>query len=113
MHEAVPAEMHREHGAFRFADAPDRYMQPAFDLELAARHCIEHEWAEQLEDIALRRLMLHFRPGLSRQSFADLAALLVEKGKLQSAEVAAAIDRCAARLKNHFGLNLRHQRFVV
>ena len=81
-------------------------MQPAFDLQLAARHCIDHEWAEQLEDIALRRLMLHFRPGLNRQSLADLATVLVEKGKLQPAEVAAAINNCATRLKNHFGIVL-------
>jgi hypothetical protein len=59
-----------------------------------------------LEDLVERRLMLHFSPGLARQTLADLATQLVRHGKLSAAYVPAAIDSCAARLSSHFGISL-------
>jgi glycerol-3-phosphate dehydrogenase len=64
------------------------------------------EWATRLEDIVERRLMLHFQPNVTRQSLADIADELIKHGKLAAAGAPAAIDRCAARLKSHFGITL-------
>lgn len=67
---------------------------------------ISDEWATRLEDIVERRLMLHFQPGLCRQSLADVAEELVKRGKLATGEAPLAIDRCAMRLQSHFGIKL-------
>jgi len=67
---------------------------------------IQREWVMRLEDLVERRLMLHFSPDLTRQTLADLAAALVQQGKLAAAEVPSSIDRCAARLRSHFGIQL-------
>jgi glycerol-3-phosphate dehydrogenase len=72
--------------------------------ESLACYAIDHEWATRLEDLVERRLMLHFSPDLSRQTLADLAQALVESGNLAEHEVPAAVDRCAARLQSHFGI---------
>jgi glycerol-3-phosphate dehydrogenase len=69
---------------------------------------IQQEWVARLEDLVERRLMLHFSPHLSRGMLADLATELVQHGKLAPADVQASIDRCLARLKSHFGINLAH-----
>jgi hypothetical protein len=50
--------------------------------------------------------MLHFSPHLSRQTLADVAEALVQQGQLGTTDVPASIDRCAARLKQHFGISL-------
>jgi glycerol-3-phosphate dehydrogenase len=71
-----------------------------------AQWAITHEWATRLEDLVERRLLLHFEPRLSRQKLADLAAALVQTGKLAASDTSAAIDRCAARLRSHFGIDL-------
>jgi glycerol-3-phosphate dehydrogenase len=67
---------------------------------------IAEEWATRLEDLVERRLMLHFSPHLSRQTLADVAEALVQQGQLGTTDVPASIDRCAARLKQHFGISL-------
>jgi glycerol-3-phosphate dehydrogenase len=73
-------------------------------LRSGAVQAIEREWATRLEDIVERRLILHFAPQLSREMLAALAGTLVEAGKLLPGEVEAAVDRCAARLRHHFGI---------
>jgi glycerol-3-phosphate dehydrogenase len=67
---------------------------------------VGHEWATRLEDLVERRLMLHFSPRLSRRTLADLAGVLVQQGRLDLAEAQPAIDRCAERLRTHFGIDL-------
>lgn len=79
--------------------------QQAFSAEVVG-HAINHEWAARLEDLVERRLMLHFSPHLSRQMLAELANALVQNGKLSLADTTAAIERCAARLRSHFGIHL-------
>ncbi|MDX1944478.1 MAG: FAD-dependent oxidoreductase [Pirellulaceae bacterium] len=72
----------------------------------AAAWSIGHEWGTRLEDLVERRLLLHFSPDLSRRMLADLAGLLIQQGKLDLADAQPAIERCAARLKAHFGIDL-------
>jgi glycerol-3-phosphate dehydrogenase len=68
---------------------------------------VQDEWAARLEDIVERRLMLHFSPDLSRATLAAIAAELVQLGKLRVTDTAAAVERCATRLADHFGIKLR------
>jgi glycerol-3-phosphate dehydrogenase len=70
------------------------------------RAAVESEWATRLEDIVERRLMLHFSPHLSRDMLAEIAAALVQSGRLWPADVAGSIERCTLRLRDHFGINL-------
>jgi glycerol-3-phosphate dehydrogenase len=79
--------------------------QKAFPPEVV-RHAIENEWITRLEDLVERRLMLHFSPTLSRRMLVQLAAALVQSGKLAPGEVDTAVERCARRLQNHFGIQL-------
>jgi glycerol-3-phosphate dehydrogenase len=72
----------------------------------AAGWSIQNEWATHLEDLVERRLLLHFSPDLVRAMLAELAAVLVQQGQLPPGQAEAAIDRCQARLKEHFGLDL-------
>jgi len=71
---------------------------------------IHDEWVTRLEDIIERRLMLHFSPHLSRRTVADIAAALVQSGKLRADAVALAVERCVARLRQHFGIELDTRR---
>jgi glycerol-3-phosphate dehydrogenase len=71
-----------------------------------ARWAIEHEWAERIEDLVERRLMLIYEPGLSRQTINDLADLLIEAGKLDSATRQSAIDATVARCQSLYGRSL-------
>lgn len=75
---------------------------PTVSLEIV-REAVDQEWATHLEDIAERRLMLHFSPHLSRANLADIASSLVQLGKLPAADADNAIDRCVNRFGQHFG----------
>jgi glycerol-3-phosphate dehydrogenase len=79
--------------------------QPAIPGAVA-QSAIKHEWVTNLEDLVERRLMLHFSPQLSRDVLIMLAKELVQQGKLAVADIPAAVDTCATRLKSHFGLKL-------
>ena len=72
----------------------------------AAQWAVEHEWVTRLEDLVERRLMWHFSPDLSRARLSELAAILIQQGRLNSSDKAAAIERCTARLQSHFGIHL-------
>ena len=76
------------------------------DFTALAKSAIDREWATTLEDLVERRLMLHFSPRLSYQTLTELAAALVEAGKLAERDVPQAIERCTARLLSHFGIRL-------
>jgi glycerol-3-phosphate dehydrogenase len=71
-----------------------------------ARHAIEQEWGARLDDLVERRLMLLYDAGLSRRTLEDLAALLVENGRLSAADAPREVEACAARLLQHFGRRL-------
>jgi len=70
-----------------------------------ARWVIAHEWVARIEDLLERRLMLIYEPGLSRRTIRELAALMIESGKLelaaQEAAVEAAVQRCEAIYGRH------------
>jgi glycerol-3-phosphate dehydrogenase len=71
-----------------------------------ARWIIENEWAERIEDLLERRLMLIFEPGLSRQTIGDLADLLIEAGKLDAATRESAIETAVRRCREIYGRTL-------
>jgi glycerol-3-phosphate dehydrogenase len=75
----------------------------------AAAWAIEQEWATCLEDLVERRLMWHLSPDLSRGKLSELADILIQQGRLDEREKAAAIDRCIARLQSHFGIHLNSE----
>jgi glycerol-3-phosphate dehydrogenase len=64
---------------------------------------IENEWAERIEDLLERRLMLIFEPGLSRQTIGDLADLLIDAGKLEAAAREPAIETAVRRCREIYG----------
>jgi glycerol-3-phosphate dehydrogenase len=69
----------------------------------AARVCIREEWATTLEDLLERRLMLSFEPRLSRRAIEQAAEALVEEGLLGCDAVPAAVEQCAAGLRERHG----------
>ena len=67
------------------------------------RWSITREWATTLNDLVERRLILIFEPTLQRATLEELADLLIESGKLGSAERDAEIERCIASLEKFQG----------
>jgi glycerol-3-phosphate dehydrogenase len=67
------------------------------------RWMIRHEWAERLEDLVERRLMLLYKERLSVGCLRQLADLLVAEGRLPRADVDSAVERTIERLEKHFG----------
>lgn len=87
---------------------PNRAARPADEShcelsENIVRAVIRDEWVTQLSDLVERRLLLHFHPGLSRGVLHQLAAWLVEAGKLAPGQVAPAVEKAQQRLEAHFG----------
>ena len=74
-----------------------------------ARWVIDHEWVTKLDDLVERRLMLLYHPALRRKCLEQLADLLIEAGKLQTAEKTSAVDAVIRRLQSHFGKNVTNQ----
>ncbi len=72
-----------------------------------ARWVITHEWVERIEDLLERRLMLIYEPGLSRRTIRELAALLIESGKLEMAAQEAAVEAAVRRSEAIYGRQLR------
>jgi glycerol-3-phosphate dehydrogenase len=68
---------------------------------------IQTEWVTHLEDLVERRLILHFTPHVSQTTLTQLAQALVLHGKLNATDVDQSINRCAARLKSHFGVQIK------
>lgn len=77
---------------------------PGTELPIAfARWVIENEWVTTLDDLAERRLMLLFQPGLSRDCLEQLAGCLVEAGRLDPKQSSAAVQATIDRLSACFG----------
>jgi glycerol-3-phosphate dehydrogenase len=68
-----------------------------------ARWVIQNEWVTTLDDLVERRLMLLYHPQLGVACLTMLAEMLVEEGKLTSAEVADVVQGTSSRLTAHFG----------
>jgi len=68
-----------------------------------ARWIIDNEWAERIEDLVERRLMLIYEPGLSRQTMGDLAELLVEAGRLDAGARDPAVETAVQRCREIYG----------
>lgn len=82
----------------------DRKMLADVPLPRAfVRWVVENEWVATLEDLIERRLMLLYRPNLSRQAIADLASVLVECGRLPQERIEAAMDAAIDRLRSRYG----------
>jgi len=74
------------------------------DLPIANAHfAIEHEWAQTLDDLVERRLMLLFHHPLTWRCLEQLAGVLVEHGRLAEHERDPTIVATIARLKSRFG----------
>lgn len=71
-----------------------------------ARSTIEHEWVTTLDDLVERRLLLLYDSGTTRATLHELAALLVEAGKLGVADVDAAVESTVARWAQFYGRRL-------
>lgn len=70
------------------------------------RWCIREEWPRRLADLVERRLMLIYRPRLSRDTLKRLAGLLVEAGLLLEEDLESEIDHATRRLRDFFGKNV-------
>ncbi len=74
------------------------------DVPIALAHfAIKHEWAQTLDDLVERRLMLLFHHPLTRRCLEQLAGVLVEHGRLAERERDSAIAATITRLKSRFG----------
>lgn len=69
----------------------------------AARFCIREEWANSLEDLVERRLMLSFEERLSRRAIEQVADALVQEGLLGRDAKSAAVETCVAGLRERHG----------
>ncbi len=67
------------------------------------RWTIRNQWAERLDDLVERRLMLLYKERLTIGCLRQLADVLVEEGRLPAAEVEPAVQRTIERLDQHFG----------
>jgi glycerol-3-phosphate dehydrogenase len=85
-------------------DDDDRGNLGGTDLPLRfVRRVVRDEWCCRLEDLVERRLMLLYRPDLSRECLHHLARLMVEHGLLAEHDCDAAVAGCVERLQTHFG----------
>jgi glycerol-3-phosphate dehydrogenase len=75
-------------------------------LPAVINDAIQNEWVTHLEDLVERRLILHFTPQIALSTLTQLAQALAQHGKLNAAEIDHVIDRCASRLKSHFGVRI-------
>ena len=86
------------------ADSAREQNVPDTNLPAALVHwAIEHEWAQTLDDLVERRLMLLYAPQLSTASLRFLAESLVVAGKLAAGDVDSAVAATTERLHTRFG----------
>ena len=67
---------------------------------------IDNEWVTALSDLVERRLMLLYRPGISRGTLTQLAQCLVEASRLDAEHVDRAVRDEIARLKAYYGKSI-------
>lgn len=83
---------------------PDRELLPDTDFPCCyARAAIERQWASTLADLVERRLMLLYHQRLTRACLVRLAKLLVETGRLATAQVESAVTGEIERLGARYG----------
>jgi glycerol-3-phosphate dehydrogenase len=86
--------------------APDRSI-PDTDLPCAiVRWIIRNQWVTTVSDLVERRLMMVFHPQLSIRSLRALANLMVAERRLTQDAMDEHVERCAQRLRSHFGRSL-------
>jgi glycerol-3-phosphate dehydrogenase len=68
-----------------------------------AEYATEHEWAQTLDDLVERRLMLLFHHPLTRRCLEQLARVLAEQGRLDSRHMDTAVSSTIVRLRERFG----------
>jgi glycerol-3-phosphate dehydrogenase len=71
-----------------------------------ARWAVRHEWAQRLDDLICRRLMLLYAPALSRAALSQLAGLLVASGMIIVDAAAGEIKAAEQNLAERFGKRL-------
>ncbi len=74
------------------------------------RWIIDHEWAECLEDLVERRLMLLFHDHLTLACLNELADMLVAAGKLDQRDRDQQVAQTIDRLEHHFGKTVCRER---
>jgi len=72
----------------------------------AVRFCLEEEWAETLEDLVERRLMLCFEPDLTEQTLLAVAREMVRAGALPEAQAGAEVETQVRMLRDRYGKRL-------
>ena len=78
------------------------------DLPLAfVKYVIQNEWVRTVGDLVERRLLLIYRPGLTRACLTQLAECLVDAARLERDEVDSEVDRLAELLDRRYGLTLQ------
>jgi glycerol-3-phosphate dehydrogenase len=73
------------------------------------RWVIQHEWAQRIEDLVERRLMLIYEPALCQKTLLELADLLQEAGRLEPGKKEAAIADAVIRIQTAYGRVLGHE----
>ncbi len=92
-----------------FAHAPSFSPENLLDTNLPldfVRWVIQHEWVTTLDDLVHRRLMLIFAPQLSARGVRQLAALLVDSGKLAQPDADSTVEHTLEDLAQRFGKHL-------
>jgi glycerol-3-phosphate dehydrogenase len=74
------------------------------------RWVIRREWVATLDDLVERRLMLVYRPRLSRACLDQLAHCLAEAGRLAPVGIESAVESTVKRLKTVYGRLLEPKR---
>jgi len=70
------------------------------------RFCLDEEWAETLEDLVERRLMLSFDPDLTEQTLLAVAGEMVRAGALPEERVDAEVTAQVRLLHDRYGKRL-------
>jgi glycerol-3-phosphate dehydrogenase len=74
------------------------------DLPRAAvAWCLQEEWADTIEDIIERRLMLSFDEGLARATIADVAESFARERGVAGGQTAAEVEALVLKLRDRYG----------
>lgn len=87
------------------ADAPTLASLATSEIPAAAvvERIVREEWVTGLEDLAERRLLLHFRRSLTLADLRRLADQLVSQGRIAATKRDDEVARCRTRFERHFG----------
>lgn len=85
-------------------------LEPLADSPLprgVVRYCLAEEWAETLEDIVERRLMMSFDPDLGSLAVQAVAEELARAGRLPPERIESEVLRLVAAMRERYGKHLR------